>query len=185
MNAEIDITGITLETKRLIIRPWEYTDLDDFYEYASVEGVGQMAGWEPHESKEKSKLILEDFIKGKKTFAIELKENNKVIGSIGIETYDRRKFYDSFDEKKGRELGYVLSKAYWGLGLMPEAVMRVISYCFDELALDFLTVGHFKWNEQSKRVIEKCGFTFYCEGEFKTRKGTLEKDCSYVLFRSA
>lgn len=184
MNAEIDITGNTLETQRLYIRPWKITDLDDFYEYASVDGVGQMAGWEPHNNKEKSVFILKDFINGKKTFAIELKENHKVIGSIGIEEYDESKFFGEFDEKQGRELGYVLSKSYWGLGLMPEAVMRVISYCFDELSLDFLTVGHFKWNEQSRRVIEKCGFQCYCEGEFKTRMGTVEKGSSYVLFNN-
>lgn len=185
MNAEIDITGITLETQRLYIRPWRVTDIDDFYEYASVDGVGQMAGWEPHNNKEKSAFILDIFMKEKKTFAIELKDNRKVIGSIGIEKYDTKKFCGEFDEKQGRELGYVLSKTYWGMGLMPEAVKRIISYCFDELSLDFLTVGHFKGNEQSKRVIEKCGFQFYCEGEFKTRIGTIEKDCSYVLLNNS
>ncbi len=55
MNKEIDISNVTLKTERLLLRPWRLTDLDDFYEYASVDGVGQMAGWIPHENKEKSK----------------------------------------------------------------------------------------------------------------------------------
>lgn len=184
MNAIIDITETILETPRLYIRPWRITDLDDFYEYASVDGVGQMAGWKPHENKEESRNILNLFVEEKKTFALELKENGKVIGSLGIEEYSEDKFKGIFEQKKGRELGYVLSKAYWGKGLMPEAVNRVISYCFDQLSLDFLTIGHFIWNEQSRRVIEKCGFQFYCEGEFTTRMGTVEKDYSYVLFRN-
>ena len=54
----------------------------------------------------------------------------------------------------------MLSKAYWGRGLMPEAVNEVIRYCFAELGAELLTVGHFEGNEQSRRVIEKCGFTF-------------------------
>lgn len=83
MNAEIDITNVSLRTKRLILRKWTYDDLDDFYEYASVDGVGQMAGWLPHENKEKSLEILTHFIEQKKTFAIVY--NNKVIGSLGIE----------------------------------------------------------------------------------------------------
>ena len=51
MNSEIDISNTILKTKRLILRPWRNEDLDDFYEYASVDGVGQMAGWLPHENK--------------------------------------------------------------------------------------------------------------------------------------
>ena len=44
MNAPIDVTGVELHTQRLTLRPWRQSDLQDFFEYASVEGVGQMAG---------------------------------------------------------------------------------------------------------------------------------------------
>ena len=60
-------------------------DLEDFYEYASVDGVGQMAGWNPHKSRSESQEIMNRFISHKRTFALELKKNKKVIGSIGIE----------------------------------------------------------------------------------------------------
>ena len=69
MNASIDISGIELRTERLLLRNWRKEDLEDFYEYARVDGVGQMAGWLPHESKE---MILDSVISGKKTFALEL-----------------------------------------------------------------------------------------------------------------
>ena len=71
MNKEIDISNVTLKTQRLLLRPWKMTDLDDFYEYASVDGVGEMAGWLPHKNKEESRQILEIFINEKKSFAIE------------------------------------------------------------------------------------------------------------------
>lgn len=45
MNADFRINGKVIETERLILRPFKQTDLEDFYEYASVEGVGEMAGW--------------------------------------------------------------------------------------------------------------------------------------------
>ena len=48
MNAPIDISGVTLCTPRLLLRPWQESDLDDFYEYASVDGVGQMAAVRKH-----------------------------------------------------------------------------------------------------------------------------------------
>ncbi len=53
MNAEFAIGGKTMETARLLLRPFRQTDLDDFYAYASVEGVGDMAGLEPHGRKDK------------------------------------------------------------------------------------------------------------------------------------
>ena len=43
MNANVDLTGVVLETDRLIIREWSEMDLEDFFEYAKVDGVGQMA----------------------------------------------------------------------------------------------------------------------------------------------
>ena len=61
MNASFKIGGVTLETERLILRPFRQEDLQDFYEYASVEGVGEMAGWRHHGSIEKSQEILDMF----------------------------------------------------------------------------------------------------------------------------
>ena len=69
MIAPVDVTDIRIETERLILRPWQEADLADFYEYARVDGVGQMCGWLPHKDVEKSKMILSMFIGEKKTFA--------------------------------------------------------------------------------------------------------------------
>jgi ribosomal-protein-alanine N-acetyltransferase len=63
MNAFVDISNTILETERLILRPWQESDLKDLYEYASVDGVGQMAGWNPHVNMDESKEILDMFIR--------------------------------------------------------------------------------------------------------------------------
>ena len=97
----------------------------DFYAYARVDGVGQMAGWLPHENMEKSREILNHFIEGKKTFALEYQ--GKVIGSLGVEEY-REALYPELAALQGRSIGYVLSKDYWGQGLMPEAVEAVAMF---------------------------------------------------------
>ena len=180
MIAPVDITGVRLETERLILRPWTWEDLEDFYEYASIEGLGQMAGWTPHKSMEESKVILDLFIRHKKTFAIEMKETGKVVGSVGIEEPDP----DPEAEMLGRELGYALHKDYWGQGLMPEAVKAVISWCFDALHYDFLTCSHFDWNTQSKRVIEKSGFRYFSTTRSETRYETDENSVNYILYRN-
>lgn len=82
-----------------------------------------------------------------------------------------------------REIGYVLSKAYWGRGLMPEAVKAVIRYLFDTVQLDFILVGHFDWNRQSARVIEKCGFQYIKSCPYETAYGTVEHSEESILYR--
>ena len=180
MNASIDITGITLQTERLILRPWRQEDLDDFYEYACVDGVGQMAGWLPHENKETTQMILDSFINGKKTFALEL--GGKVIGSLGIEAYKEDEFPE-LDGICGRSIGYVLSKDYWGQGFLPEAVKAVQTYLFNTEHFDFLIVSHYDFNHQSRRVIEKCGFRYIKTIQLNTRYGTTEDTLVYILRR--
>ena len=120
MNANVDLTGVVLETDRLIIREWSEMDLEDFFEYAKVDGVG-------------------------------------------------------------REIGYVLSKEYWGKGLMPEAVNRVIKFCFEQENYDYLMCSHFVINSQSKRVIEKSGFRFVKENTQIARDGHEYISLYYVL----
>lgn len=178
MNAPFDVSDIRIETPRLILRPWCDGDLSDLYEYASMPGVGEMAGWKHHQDMEESKTILQMFIEHKKTFALELKETGKVIGSLGIERVK--------DEPEipynllGREIGYVLGKDYWGRGLMPEAVKAVIEYCFTVLRYDYLLCGHFLWNGQSRRVVEKCGFAFLKHVNHETRYGTVEDTLLHI-----
>ena len=181
MNANFKINGIVIETQRLILRPFKQSDLDDFYEYASVDGVGEMAGWKHHESKDESQSILDLFINEDKTFAIVLKENNKVIGSLGVEEYGMEEALSEFYEYQGREIGYVLSKDYWGKGLMPEAVKAAIDYLFNVQKLDFLTCGYYEFNSQSKKVQEKCGFKPYRKLMMETRLGTKEQGILNLL----
>ena len=181
MNATFKISGTIIETERLILRPFEQSDLDDFYEYASVEGVGEMAGWKHHENKEFSKEILDLFINEDNTFAIVLKENNKVIGSLGVDEYGMEQALSEFFDYEGREIGYVLSKDYWGKGLMTEAVKAVIDYLFNIQNLDFLTCGYYEFNNQSKKVQEKCGFKPYRKLMMETRLGTKEQGILNLL----
>ena len=174
MNANFEIGELVIETERLILRPFKQSDLHDFNEYASVLGVGEMAGWKHHETIEKTQEILDMFIKEDKTFAIVFKKTNKVIGSLGVEKYGLEEKLTEFTSYYGREIGYVLSKDYWGKDIMTEAVGAVINHLFNDLNLDFLTCGYYDFNNQSKRVQEKCGFKPYRKLVMDTRLGTKE-----------
>lgn len=183
MDMNIDITNTIIKTERLNLRPWKVSDADDFFEYASVEGVGEMAGWKHHESMEISERILQSFISEKNVFAVVYKENNKVIGSLGLH-FSWANDEPEYKSLKLKEIGYALSKDYWGKGLMPEAVKAVIEFCFHECGLDALTIGHFKSNIQSRRVIEKCGFKFIKQSKYYAAQ--LQEsfdDRKYILYR--
>jgi len=183
MNAEINISNVILETDRLILRAWEITDLDDFFEYASVEGVGEKAGWEHHKSKDKSLEILKMFMEEKKVFAIVLKENQKAIGSIGIEELGEELDKD-LDNLSGRELGYVLNKDYWNKGIMTETVSKAIDYCFNTLKLNFLMASYFNHNIASKKVLENLNFKFYKDIIIETGYNNIKEKSTLMLLKN-
>ncbi|MBR3928129.1 MAG: GNAT family N-acetyltransferase [Clostridia bacterium] len=179
MLPKIDLSSARIETERLVLRPFTDNDLIDFFAYASVPGVGEMAGWPHHENIETSRKILSMFMEEKNVLAIFHKESSRVIGSFG--------FHDSwanYDEKYKDflicEIGYVLSKDYWGQGLMPEAVKAAVAYAFLTLNLDYIGVCHFTDNLQSRRVIEKSGFTPVSTGIFHAKQ--LNRDFEEIRY---
>lgn len=151
-------------TKRLIIRHFTINDSSDLYEYAKSELVGPNAGWKPHKSEEESKEIVNMFIEDDESYAIVLKSENKVIGSIGF--HDSKPDVDLQDLEQ-REIGYVLNPKYWGNGYMPEALNAIIDYGFNKINLDLIWCGHYDFNNNSKRVVEKCGFKYRFKMEKK------------------
>ena len=51
-----------------------------------------------------------------------------------------------------------------------EAMKCLIQYAFDELESPGLWCGYYDENHKSKRVMEKCGFMYHSEKEFKEKK---------------
>ena len=169
MDIKVNLSNIMLYTERLVLRSWRETDINDFYAYASQPGVGEMAGWPHHHSKRASKKILAAFINDKTAFAIVHRRDNRVIGSVGLHmswTNDDNRY----KHLRAKEIGYVLSKDYWGHGFTTEAVRVVIDFCFTDLDVDALACGHFVDNNRSRRVIEKCGFTYVMESEYYAKQ---------------
>lgn len=146
---------MTLETERLILRPFEGKDAADLYEYASDPRVGPDAGWPPHQSLEESREIIATVFAAPNTFALVDKPSGKVIGSAGF--VDR---HQSLLPGPDDEIGYALSPAYWGRGLVPEAVRELLRYGFEDLGLAAVWCGHYDFNAKSRRVVEKCGFIY-------------------------
>ena len=149
---------MTFETERLILRPWEESDAEDLFEYAKDPRIGPVTGWPVHTSVEESREIIRTVLSAPGTWAVCLKEDGRAIGSIGLETGEASNI--SLPENEG-EIGYWIGVPFWGRGLIPEAVKELIRYGFADLRLETLWCGYFDGNEKSKRVTEKCGFTYH------------------------
>lgn len=144
-----------IETERLILRPFVAEDAEDMYRnWASDPEVTKYLTWPTHASVEISKMLLNDWIPryddgGYFNWAIEWKENGGVIGNISVV-----RLREDIDEA---EIGYCMSKAYWGRGIMPEALKAVMDYLFDTAGMNRVSACHDANNPKSGRVMEKAG----------------------------
>ena len=151
-----------LKTDRLILRPWNEEDAEELYKYASDPDVGPIAGWPVHTNVENSRRIIQTVLSVPETYAVCFKEDNKVIGSIGLKTGDATDMTDSSNEC---ELGYWLGKPHWGQGIIPEAARELIRHAFEDVGMHAVWCGYYDGNTKSKRVMEKCGFHYHHTAE--------------------
>lgn len=159
MDSSFSARSVRLETGRLLLRPWTTEDLDDFYSYARIPGLGEMAGWPHHKNREESRKILENFMAKDDVLALVDRPSGRVIGSLGVHlpAYRLPLF---LNHQRVWELGYALHKDYWGQGLMPEAVRALSSHLFMEEGANALVAYRHPDNLQSGRVMEKSGFLY-------------------------
>ncbi len=138
-----------LETERLILRPITLEDRDDLYEYAS-DPENTKHTFPPHRSLEETEwLIANLFMRSPLgNFAIELKENGKMIGTCDLRINE---------EERSAELAYAINKKYWGNGYAPEAAAKLRDFAFETLKIERLWAKFAAGNPASGRVMDKIG----------------------------
>jgi len=87
------------------------------------------------------------------TFAFGITVDNIAIGSIGI-------FRQGNIHRRTAELGYYIAEAYWGKGIMTEAVRQICKYVFSKSDIIRIFAEPFAYNIASCRVLEKAGFQY-------------------------
>lgn len=146
---------MTIETDRLILRPWRESDAESLYRYAKDPDIGPIAGWPVHTSVENSREIIRGVLSAEGTFAVVLRETGEAIGSIGLMVGAASNLGLPASES---EIGYWIGRPFWGQGLIPEAARELMRYAFEERSIETLWCGYFDGNEKSRRVGEKLGF---------------------------
>lgn len=163
-----------IETHRLILRRFTVDDAQDMYRnWASDPEVTHFLTWPTHTSAEVSRMVLESWIPqyedgGYFNWAIEWKESGHAIGNISV--------VKLYDETEAADIGYCLGRAYWGQGIMPEALRAVMDYLFDTVGVQRVAACHDVNNPKSGRVMEKAGMKFegILRGAGKSNQGIID-----------
>lgn len=147
-----------LDTSRLYLRPLTLHDVEDVYKYAKDLRVSQYVTWEAHKTQEDTANFIQNFAFKKYAegeldpYGIVLKEEERVIGTIGCSWYRKK---DSI-----MSIGYALAYEYWGKGLITEAAQALIDYAFESQNPYLITAWCITENKGSSRVMQKLGMTF-------------------------
>ncbi|MFJ5989735.1 GNAT family N-acetyltransferase [Lentzea sp. NPDC092896] len=145
-----------LKTARLHLRPFEETDLDDFYAYRSRPDVFRYLYDEPASREECADLLAklvsdnEFTAEGQRlALAVHLPEADRVIGSAVLK-------WRSEKDRQG-EIGYSLNPDFQGHGYASEAAATMLELGFKQLGLHRIVAECDPRNEPSWRLMERLG----------------------------
>lgn len=164
-----------IETERLILRKFKYTDDDSMISnWISDPNIQLMYGEPTYETNEDVKDLLNDYITSYKNknfyrWAITLKNSDECIGQIA--------YFLVNEQNNFAEIEYCIGSKFQNKGYATEATQAIIDYGFDEINLHKVQISHKSINEASQKVINKCGFIyegtlrdyFYVDGEYYDR----------------
>ncbi len=148
------VTRCTIETSRLILRPFQLSDASEVRRLAGEREIAENTLSIPHPyeegmAKEWIATHEEGFRNGTlANFAVTRRDNGVLVGAIGLTI---------FPEHQRAELGYWIGLPYWRNGYATEAATDVIRYGFVELGLNRIYAYHFVRNPASGRVLRKVG----------------------------
>ena len=146
------------KTNEFTLRPWLESDAKCLYHFAKNPKIGPIAGWPPHESIEYSLNIIKTVFSKRETYAIVKEE--VPIGCVGLLFHPDCNHYWG---DNSAELGYWIAEEFWGHGLTYKASDIIINHAFDKLDVKKIYASYRVENTQSKRVLEKLGFSYFDE----------------------
>ncbi|ASW75286.1 acetyltransferase [Chryseobacterium piperi] len=144
-----------LETERLILRQLTHNDAKDLFEYFSLDIVMEYYDLATFVKLEEAEEVIEHFnteFKNKKGYrwAIELKEEKKVIGTCG--------YHNWFHEHFKAEIGYELNPKFWQKAYMTEAIKPILAFGFNEMNLHRVEAFIDPANISSEKLLLSTGF---------------------------
>ncbi len=141
-----------LETDRTILRKIEKNDVQDIFAYCSDEEVSKYTTWDTHQKIEDTEnfvhFVCDRYSKGQLSpWGIQNKTKGKIIGTCDFVNWN--------SDHCRAEIGYALSREYWGQGYMTECVKKLIEFGFMNMNLVRIEARCLLGNIGSSRVMEK------------------------------
>jgi RimJ/RimL family protein N-acetyltransferase len=145
----------TLETERLLLRPWRPEDIDEYAAIVANPEVMRFLGdgkplSRPDAWRQLAMLAGHWSLRGYGFWAVEERATGRLAGRIGL-------FYP--EGWPDFELGWTLGRDFWGKGYATEGARRALAYAFTELDRDHLISLIHPDNHASIRVAERLGET--------------------------
>lgn len=163
------------------IRKWRESDAKDLSKALSDrEVINNLRDGIPYPYTEKDALEYINAMLSSdenNTFAYAIDVDSKAVGSIAAFRQENIHF-------RTAELGYYLSREYWGRGIMTEAVKQICDEIFSKTDILRIYAEPFSYNAGSRKVLEKSGFEF--EGILKNnavKNGKMFDMAMYALTR--
>lgn len=176
---------MTIKTERLILRPWQETDLEPF---AALNADPLVMEYFPSTlSRQESDQLVKRFQakieeKGWSLWAVSLIENGSFIGFIGLNDVTQATLPVHFAPSV--EVGWRLAYPFWGKGYATEGALACLKYGFEILELDEIVSFTAEQNLRSRAVMERIGMHHNPKDDFdhpKLPKG--HKLRRHVLYR--
>lgn len=146
----------SLETARLILRPFQYTDGADVERLAGDRAIADTTKHIPHPYPEGAAAVwiathADLWAAGTGApFAIVERATEALIGGIGLVIHNA---------SRSAEMGYWIGVPYWNKGYASEAARALLAFGFG-LGLHRIHAHHLARNPASGRVMQKIGMTF-------------------------
>lgn len=152
---------MTLETERLILRPWEERDRASLSAILADPHVRRFypAISTPADTKRSiDKAIARTAERGFHFWAVERRSDGMLLGLCGLGIIDEP-LRSAIPGKPAIEIGWQLDKSCWGQGFAPEAAMAWLDHAWNVLKLDEVVAFTAQLNLPSQRVMQKLGMT--------------------------
>lgn len=146
-------TRPTLETGRLLLRPYTEADIPELLPLVGTREVAATTLRIPHPYTDQDARAFLRIAEepGKIWLAIAVRSDGRQIGGVGLRVDEQH---------QNAELGYWLGVAYWGQGYATEAAREMLRYGFEDLRLHRIFASHFKHNPASGRILRKLGMRY-------------------------
>lgn len=148
---------MTIETERLILRPFLETDAADVFEYLEKPAVNCFASMKLNSLEEARAEMKKRVGETEYYFAITLKDTGKVIGEIDAYPEPGEAHSDESAPQDTFSPCWMLNKAYQGKGYAYEAAHAFFDYLFKEKGARRIYAYTEDYNTSSQHLCEKLG----------------------------